>query len=129
MSLLRTRSAAALRDLRSFSTTATARKQILDASPADFETYAIKGSRPTIVDFYADWCGPCRFLGPVLEKVVDEQSVLKIDTGKHQELAMEHKISALPTVLAFKNGKVVAKMVGAQPEAGVRDFLAKAKSA
>lgn len=54
MSVLRTRSATALRSLRSFSTSAAVRKQILDASPADFETYAVKGSKPTIVDFYAE---------------------------------------------------------------------------
>ena len=54
MSILRTRSATAIRSLRAFSTTPAARKQILDASPADFETHAIKGNRPTIVDFYAE---------------------------------------------------------------------------
>ncbi|GAA5979502.1 hypothetical protein JCM10908_002950 [Rhodotorula pacifica] len=131
MSILRSRSVPAVRSLRAFSTTPAARKQILDASPADFETYAVKGNRPTIVDFYADWCGPCRFLGPVLEKVVNDESgadLLKIDTEKHQELAQKYKITALPTVLAFKNGNVVAKMVGAAPESGVKEFLAKAKS-
>ncbi|GJN87953.1 hypothetical protein Rhopal_000908-T1 [Rhodotorula paludigena] len=125
-------SASPLLAARSFASSSAARKHILDASPEDFKAHAVDGDKPTIVDFYADWCGPCRFLGPVLEKVVDEASgadLLKIDTEKHGELAAKYKITALPTVIAFKKGEIVAKMVGAAPEPGVREFLKKATSA
>ncbi|GAA5915213.1 hypothetical protein JCM8208_007712 [Rhodotorula glutinis] len=117
---------------RPFTSSAVAAKHILNATPQDFDELAVKGSRPTLVDFYADWCGPCRVLGPVLEKVVTEESgadLLKIDTEEHGELAAKYKITALPTVIAFKNGQIVAKMVGAAGEPGVRAFLEKATSA
>ncbi|BGO97213.1 hypothetical protein NBRC10513v2_001133 [Rhodotorula toruloides] len=130
--MLAARSTALRTARRAFSTTPLARKHILNATPEDFETHAIKGNRTTVVDFYADWCGPCRFLGPVLEKVVDEASgadLLKVDTDEHIELAQKYNITALPTVLAFRNGQVVGKMVGATNEAGVKQFLENAKSA
>ncbi|GAA5841573.1 hypothetical protein JCM9279_000694 [Rhodotorula babjevae] len=117
---------------RLFSSSALTAKHLLNATPADFQELAVKGSRPAIVDFYADWCGPCRVLGPVLEKVVTDESgadLLKIDTEEHGELAAKYKITALPTVIAFKNGEIVAKMVGAAGEPGVRAFLEKATSA
>merc|ERR1711939_463960 len=87
---------------RLFASSAPSMKHILSATPADFDELAIKGNRPTLVDFYADWCGPCRVLGPVLEKVVTEESgadLLKIDTEEHGELAAKYKITALPTVV------------------------------
>ncbi|GAA5928684.1 hypothetical protein JCM3775_004605 [Rhodotorula graminis] len=117
---------------RAFTSSAVANKHILNATPADFDELAVKGTRPVLVDFYADWCGPCRVLGPVLEKVVTDESgadLLKIDTEEHGELAAKYKITALPTVIAFKNGQIVAKMVGAAGEPGVRAFLEKATSA
>ncbi|BGP13348.1 hypothetical protein JCM10213_001465 [Rhodosporidiobolus nylandii] len=113
---------------RALSTTAAARKHYLAADAAVFEKQAIKGDKLTIVDFYADWCGPCRFLSPVLERVVSEDSgadLMTIDTDAQVELAQKYKITSLPTVLAFKNGNILGKFIGAQPESGVKNFLQK----
>ncbi|GAA6000607.1 hypothetical protein JCM10207_004574 [Rhodosporidiobolus poonsookiae] len=112
--------------LRSFATSTPAREHFLNASPEAFEAQAVKGSKVTVVDFYADWCGPCRFLSPVLEKVVNDESgadLMTIDTDAHTELAQKYKITSLPTVLAFKEGRILAKFIGAQPESGVRKFV------
>ncbi|GAA5973649.1 hypothetical protein JCM11641_005061 [Rhodosporidiobolus odoratus] len=112
---------------RAFSTSPAARKHFLAATAEQFEAQAIKGSKVTVVDFYADWCGPCRFLSPVLERVVSEESgadLMTIDTEAQQELAQKYKIASLPTVLAFKNGEILGKFIGAQPESGVKHFLA-----
>ncbi|GAA5908693.1 thioredoxin family protein [Sporobolomyces salmoneus] len=110
---------------RSFSTS-TRTLQILPGTPEAFRKHAIDGSKPVIVDFYADWCGPCRMLTPVLERVVNEESgfdLIKIDTDAEGELAAKYKVSALPTVLAIKNGQVLGQFKGAVPEGHVLKFL------
>ncbi|GAA5871013.1 hypothetical protein JCM16303_001663 [Sporobolomyces ruberrimus] len=115
---------------RSFTTSASAR-QILPGTAEAFQKHAIDGSKPVLVDFYADWCGPCRFLTPVLEKVVTDETgvdLMKVDTEQEFELAQKYKIRSLPTVMAFKNGQVIGQFIGAQQEGGVRKFLDEIKS-
>ncbi|AEA46236.1 thioredoxin [Archaeoglobus veneficus] len=76
-----------------------------------------------VVDFYADWCGPCRFLTPVLEKLekeFDGVEFVKVNVDRHRELAFEFGISSIPTVLMFHKGKIVNSFIGALPEAAVR---------
>ena len=74
----------------------------------------------TIVDFYADWCGPCKVLGPILEEVKsdlgEEVEILKIDVDKNTELASRYGIRGIPTMLFFKSGKVERVLSGAQPK-------------
>ncbi|GAA6010856.1 hypothetical protein JCM11491_004568 [Sporobolomyces phaffii] len=123
---LATRSSA----VRAFSTSART-LEILPGTAAAFEKHAINGSKPVLVDFYADWCGPCRFLTPVLEKVVTDDTgvdLMKVDTEQEFELAQKYKIRSLPTVMAFKNGQVIGQFIGAQQEGGVRKFLDEIKS-
>ncbi|GAA5984358.1 hypothetical protein JCM5350_001029 [Sporobolomyces pararoseus] len=116
--------------VRSFSTSARS-LQILPGTAASFQQHAIEGSKPVLVDFYADWCGPCRFLTPVLEKVVTDETgvdLMKVDTEQEFELAQKYKIRSLPTVMAFKNGQVIGQFIGAQQEGGVRKFLEEIKT-
>ena len=82
-------------------------------------------SEPVVVDFWADWCGPCKTLAPVLEKACAERSVTlaKLDVDANQRIALEYDVRGIPAVKAFRGGHVVAEFVGAQPPAQVAAFL------
>jgi thioredoxin 1 len=91
----------------------------------------IKSDKLVVVDFYADWCMPCRYLSPVLEKLSREYrdvEFYKINVDDNQELAFEYGISSIPTVLFFRNGQVMGGFVGAMPESMVRAEIEKALS-
>ena len=82
---------------------------------------------PVFVDFYADWCGPCRMLAPVLSELAEKYEgkavFVKVNVDESEEAAMEHKISSIPNVIAFKGGKAVANQLGFAPEAVMENFI------
>ncbi|HYM58202.1 MAG TPA: tetratricopeptide repeat protein [Solirubrobacteraceae bacterium] len=102
---------------------------IRDVSEADFEREVVQRSHdlPVVVDFWAEWCGPCRSLTPVLEQAVRERAgnveLAKLDTDANPRLAEAFKIQGIPAVKAFRDGKVAAEFTGAQPPAVVARFI------
>jgi putative thioredoxin len=101
----------------------------IDVTDATFPAEVVERSKqvPVVVDLWADWCGPCKQLGPILEKVIDETGgkvvLAKVDVDTNHQIAGAFQVQGIPAVFAFRDGKVVDHFVGAQPEANVRAFV------
>jgi putative thioredoxin len=102
---------------------------IFDVTEQDFQERVLERSRevPVVVDFWADWCGPCKMLTPVLEKAVTERDgkvdLAKLDTDANPRISQAFQIQGIPAVKAFKDGRIADEFVGAQPPAKVEAFL------
>lgn len=98
---------------------------------ANFETEVLRADKPVLVDLYADWCGPCKMLAPLLSELAEEYEgvvrVGKLNVDEEPELAVRYRVSSIPTLLLFKDGAVVAKSVGYRPKEELREFFNQAK--
>jgi thioredoxin 1 len=93
----------------------------LELTDANFQTEVLDSDKLTVVDFWAEWCGPCRAIGPVISELATEYegvvNVGKLNVDQNPQISMNYGITSIPAILFVKNGQVVDKLVGAQPKA------------
>ena len=103
------------------------RSEPINVSDDSFEKEIIQAELPVIVDFWAPWCGPCKMVAPILEKIASEYSgkllVTKVNTDENPKWAMDYGVQGIPTMLFMAGGKVVHHQVGAVPEPYLRDMV------
>ena len=100
---------------------------VLEVSNDDFESEVVNSERPVLVDFWAEWCGPCKQIAPVVEEIASEHSdklkVCKMDVDANRETAVQFGIRSIPTLLIFKNGEVAGSQIGAISKQQLLEFI------
>jgi len=99
---------------------------VLHINHESFEKIIAQNGKTVLVDFWATWCGPCRMIAPVLEEVAKERpdvTVCKVDVDEERDLALEYGVSSIPTLLVFRDGKVVNQSIGAIPKERILAML------
>ncbi len=100
--------------------------EVIKLTKENFENEVKKSDKPILVDFYADWCGPCQMQGPIIEKLAKENDsfkVGKVNVDEQQELAMEYGVMSIPTLMVVKNGEITYKETGVLQENAILDLM------
>lgn len=100
--------------------------KITEITNENFKTEVSESSKPVLIDFWAEWCGPCRVLSPVVDEFAEEHpeyKICKINVDEEPELAQEYGVTGIPTLISFKEGKVHAKAVGVQSKETISEML------
>ena len=99
----------------------------LKITAANFENEVLHSDKPVLLDFYADWCGPCKMMSPVVEKLADTYAgrvkIGKLNTDEAQSLAAKYGVMSIPNIVFFKNGEVVDRQVGAVPQSVLEEKI------
>lgn len=101
----------------------------IEVTDANFESEVLKSDKPVLVDFWAEWCGPCRMIAPIVEEIAKEYNgtlkVGKMDVDANPQVSMQFGIRSIPTLLIFKGGRVVDQVIGAVPKRVLTEKLSK----
>jgi len=98
----------------------------INVTDASFEEVVLKSDKPVVVDFWAQWCGPCKMIGPVLEEISNERDdiiIVKMDIDENPEVPTSFGVRSIPTMLVFKGGEAVATTMGAKPKAQLTSWI------
>ena len=99
-------------------------------SDADFESQVLKATSPVVVDFWAEWCGPCRMIGPALEEIAgslgDRVKIVKLNVDENPKTAEKYGIMSIPTLMLFKNGELASRQIGAAPKQKLEQWITSA---
>lgn len=99
---------------------------LLKLTRDNFETEVLNSTLPVLIDFYADWCGPCRMLGPVIDEIAEEATdfkVGKVNIDEQPELATKYQVMSVPTLVVVKNGEVANRVTGVTPKQKILDMI------
>jgi len=99
---------------------------IIKLTNDNFEVEAVKSEKPVFIDFYADWCGPCKMVAPIVEEIADERDdvkICKVNVDDAPEIAAMFGVQSIPTLVVMKDGKVAAATMGAMPKAQLEQFV------
>lgn len=99
---------------------------VIHINKSNYEAEVLQSDKTVLIDFYADWCGPCRMVGPIVEEIAAEHpeyKICKVNVDEEQELAAQFGVMSIPSLFVMKNGKVVNQTLGAQPKARILDLL------
>ena len=96
-----------------------------EVTDATFEDEVLKSGEPVLVDFWAEWCGPCHAVSPVLEKIAEEKNLklVKVDIDENQQLALRYGVQSIPNMILFENGEPKASALGAMPKGALEKSL------
>ncbi len=102
---------------------------LVEVTDSNFQSEVLKSDKPVLLDFWAEWCGPCKMIAPVVEELAKEYDgklkVGKVDVDSNQQTSMQYGIRSIPTLLIFKGGKVVDQLIGAVPKKMLAEKVAK----
>ena len=100
---------------------------VFEFTDSNFQAEVVEAEQPVLVDFWATWCGPCKMIAPTIEELASDYDgkarIGKVDIDQNQEVAMQHGIQAIPTILVFKGGKVVQRFQGVSPKEKLAEAL------